>query len=574
MRVTRLELISGHPALTVLLDHQFLELWRTLYKKCPHATAFQAPAFVCAWYETYCSHWQPVVVQSKNSNGDLIGLWLLAYDPATNTLAHAGTHQAEYHVWLALPGEDALFLSAAWAELKRCFNFSSLQFKYLPAGSAGDILRTVPGMHNSVIFRRHSRPLLILDPDDVKATFAKKSNKSRFNRLKKLGKLDFRRLTESTDLEVVFDDLIAFYDLRQGAVNHSSPFRQDPQKRRFHSHLFATVPDEAYVTVTYLDERPIAAFWGAVSGETVHLGMLVYSPFLAEHSPGKLHIMQLSEHLLNGGKHVLDLTPGGDPWKERFANQHDEVAEAIVYRSEWARKLADTLDALLQWGKRGLALVEPLANVRSMLAMLRRARPSSVIRKISTLAHLDREFRVYRGDRTLAEGYARDARVRCNSISNLLSFEPGEPWQDRDTFLSNALARLERGEFAYSVCIDNHLAHCGWMVVNQTESYMTEVQQSMTFPPGSVAFYDFYSHPDFRGRGLYRATIAHMLCEAFAREGTEYAYISVLADNLPSRHVIETMGFQYQGSFFWKRRFGVEKKWASPVLAQSEAANA
>jgi RimJ/RimL family protein N-acetyltransferase len=65
-----------------------------------------------------------------------------------------------------------------------------------------------------------------------------------------------------------------------------------------------------------------------------------------------------------------------------------------------------------------------------------------------------------------------------------------------------------------------------------------------------------------------------MLREAFARKDTKYAYISVLADNLPSRHVIETMGFHHQGSFFLKRRFGADRKWASPVLAQPEAANA
>jgi RimJ/RimL family protein N-acetyltransferase len=307
----------------------------------------------------------------------------------------------------------------------------------------------------------------------------------------------------------------------------------------------------------------------------MHLGMLVHSPFLAEHSPGKLHIMQLSEYLLNEGKHVLDLTPGKDPWKERFANEHDEVAEATVYRSAWARKRDHTRHALLHWGKRGLARagITP-ANVRSTLAMSRRARPSAVIRKMRNWVYLDREFRVYRGDRTLAEGYARDARICCNSLADLLLFEPGEPWQTRDAFLSNALARLERGELAYSVRIDNRLAHCGWMVVNQAESYMTEVQQSMRFPPGSVTFYDFYSHPDFRGRGLYRATIGQMLREAFARKDTKYAYISVLADNLPSRHVIETMGFHHQGSFFLKRRFGADRKWASPVLAQPEAANA
>ena len=77
--------------------------------------------------------------------------------------------------------------------------------------------------------------------------------------------------------------------------------------------LFAVAPDETHVTVTYLDGRPIAALWGTVSGNTVHLGMLSHSPVLAEHSPGKLHVMQLSDYLFTEGKDALDLTPGGDP---------------------------------------------------------------------------------------------------------------------------------------------------------------------------------------------------------------------------------------------------------------------
>lgn len=574
MRVTHVDLVYGQSAHTLLGDPRYLALWRALHDECPHATVFQAPNFVCAWYGAYRAQWQPVVIQSRDSKGDLVGLWLLAHNPVTDVVAHAGTHQAEYHVWLALPGFDVSFLSAAWIELNRRFAGATLRFKYLPAGALGDTLQTAIGTRSGgVVVRKHSRPLINLDPEEIKKSFAKKSNKSRFNRLKKLGKIEFRRLVDSAELERVFDDLIAYYDFRQSAVNHSMPFGEDPQKRAFHSELFTVMPGEMYVTATYLDERPIAAFWGAVSGKTVHLGMLIYSPFLAEHSPGKLHMMQLSEHLLKEGKNVLDLTPGGDPWKERFANAHDEVAEAIVYGSAGAQVQDVTLDRLLQWGKWCSALVGVTpANVKSALAMLRRVRPTTVIRKIRNWSRMDREFRIYRGDRALAESFRCDERVHHNSLSHLLSFEPGEPWQSRDTFLSNALARLEHGEVAYTISIDNRLAHCGWMVKNQGESHMTEVKQSMTFPQGSVALYDFYSQPGYRGQGLYRATIGHMMREAFADAEIHHAYISVLADNLPSLHVIETMGFEYQGSLFLKRRFGTERTWASPMLNQIKAA--
>jgi len=269
------------------------------------------------------------------------------------------------------------------------------------------------------------------------------------------------------------------------------------------------------------------------------------------------------------------LTPGGDPWKERFANTHDEVAEAIVYRSVASRIQADTVDSMLQWGKRCAARAGIAPHkLRSCLPIMRDMKPSNVIHKMMNWAGMDREFRVYRGGSILAQRYCRDERVRCNSLSDLLLFESGQLWQNRNAFLSSALARLEHGESAYTVSVDGRLAISGWMATNRAPSYIPEVKQSMTVPPGSVALYDFFVHPDFRGRGLYRATIGHMLHAAFAVEGTQYVYISTLADNLPSKHAIETIGFEYQGSFFLRRRFGTERKWASPILEQSEVASA
>lgn len=332
MSLPRLEIIQRQPAHDLLKDSRFLAQWKTLCGKCPHATAFQSAAFAGCWYEAYRAAWNPVIVRWQDSNGELTGLWLLAHNPRTKELAHAGSHQSEYHAWLALPGEDIPFLSAAWAELTQRFSFSKLNFKYLPSVALGETLPKVSGMHGRVVIRKHARPLLKLDSVDISESFAKKSNKSRFNRLGKLGKVEFRRITDTLELERVFDDLIAHYDARQSAVNQSSPFRDDPMKRAFHTSLFKADPAGTCLTATFLDNRLIAAFWGTVSGKVVHLGMLVHSPSLAEHSPGKLHIMQLSEYLLSEGLEMIDLTPGGDPWKERFANAHDEVAEAVVYR--------------------------------------------------------------------------------------------------------------------------------------------------------------------------------------------------------------------------------------------------
>jgi CelD/BcsL family acetyltransferase involved in cellulose biosynthesis/RimJ/RimL family protein N-acetyltransferase len=571
MTVTRIDLVYGQPAHDLLGSQQFLMQWERLQEHCSYATVYQSPQFARAWYTAYASQWVPVLVQGRDAGGDLLGLWLLAQHQQTGELVHAGHRQAEYQTWIAAPGADLAFVTAAWAQLKRSLRFSTLRGIYLPTPALGEILQQALG--NEVETLQHPRPLLALDAKEISASFAKKGNKSRFNRLRKLGTLEFRRISDKAELELVLDTLIDYYDFRQAAINQTAPFHEDSNKRAFHLAMFETAGDALYVTATFLDGKPIAAFWGMSTRDMVHLGMLISSPFYAEHSPGKLHIMQLSEFLLAEGKTVLDLTPGGDAWKERFASTHDDVLTACLFSRPAARRKAQANAFLLETAKKGLRLVKVTPEqARTVAQKLKQLRPATLVRKLKKLGGIEREFRVYRAERPLAERYAPDPRVRANALRDLLHFEPGESWQTRDGFLSSALQSIEGGSVAYSIRLGDRLAHCGWLA-SQSQSYMSEVEQQMTFPPDSVALYDFYTAPGFRGQGLYRATIGHMLCAAFAAPQTRYVYISVLSDNLPSRHVIETMGFDYQASFFMTRRFGTVRKWDSlPVATETSDA--
>ena len=122
MNYLSIELIKGNAAHNTLADNQFLNQWSILYDKCNHATICQHPSFVCTWYKTYGQKWRPLIIKSCNSDGDLTGLWLLAYNPENHTLVHTGAHQAEYQVWITISGEDITFLSKAWILLKDHFD--------------------------------------------------------------------------------------------------------------------------------------------------------------------------------------------------------------------------------------------------------------------------------------------------------------------------------------------------------------------------------------------------------------------------------------------------------------------
>ena len=556
----------GPSAEGLLEDPAFLAAWESLARSCPHATCFQSPAYVRTWYRHYRNAFQPVILLARAPSGELVGLWLLAFNPSTRELIHAGGRQAEYHVWLTLPGEDVAFLMLAWMELRRRLPFRTLRFRYLPLRSLVETLRSSHNIRPCMSSRVWPKPVLRLDPAEVRASLALKKNKTRFSRIRKLGDLEFRRVRTSAELNAVFDDIIAFYDLRQGAVNDATPFGSDPARRPFHLALLDLAPDMTHVTVTLLNGRVIAAFLGLVTGKTYHLEILAHSPLVAKHSPGKLHVMLLSELLVSEGIEAFDLTPGGDPWKERFATAHEEAADVTLYRSGRARRAAESAGFVLQWGKRIAARggVRP-QHVRWTWSAMQPAAAASAGRRVRAWIRSTREMRIYRCDRSLAGSFPRDVRVLRNSVSDLVHAGSGRSRPTR-VRLMTVLDRLERGETSFTISIDGRVANSGWLVEDAREWLLADGRQAIAMPAGSVALYDFTSHsPD--GGEAFRALLGHALRTASDEGPAGFLYVSVPSIDLPSRGVIESLGLDYQGSLHWKSRMGLERTWADPGLA-------
>jgi len=99
------------------------------------------------------------------------------------------------------------------------------------------------------------------------------------------------------------------------------------------------------------------------------------------------------------------------------------------------------------------------------------------------------------------------------------------------------------------------------LVEEQQETFFTEVGQPYTFPEPGAVLYDFYTAPSSRGRGYYRQNLCHILRELAASGTGKPAFVCVLADNTPSRRVIEQVGFEYLGSLWHRRRFGRDRRW-------------
>ena len=559
-----IELVRGSDADLLLADARFRDEWTRIHQRCPWSTSFQGVGFACTWYRIYRGRFEPVLLLSRDPEGVLAGLLPLASSD-DGTLMVAGGAQAEYQVWICSLETSDAFVSGAVKALRREFPSSVLAFRYLPPGTP---TAWFSGREAGWRFAlaAHRRPLLRLgDGGEATRSLAKKSNKSRLNRLERIGPLEFRHVTEPEEFALVCDDIIRNYDFRQAAVHGVAPFRDDDLKKPFHVAMMDT-PGLLHVTVLKVGDRCAAAHIGVCGEKEVQLGIIAHDPSLAKHSPGKFHVLFLAQMLRAEGYTQLDLTPGGDSYKERFANGFDEVHELTVYLS-LRQHLRDAIRAGI-----ANAIKAPLRAVGIAPERIRvLQRKLSGHHLLSTLlawvgyargwVTRRHEMRIYSHNGTDVLGADELFSIRCNALEDLLGFVPGDDDPSPQEFLFTALQRIEDGSRIYTYAERGELMCYGWLTHEGESAAVGEVGQRTGLPKQSAYILDLRVWSRARKSELLAACLRAMLRDAASMAGPVKTHISVPADDALLREVVQQTGFVYEGSQFAQVRFGRARQW-------------
>lgn len=547
-----------------------LDGWQRLYDQCAWGTSLQSSDFVTVWYDAYRTLFAPLVVAGYDADNTLVGLLTLAVSKTDDTLVVAGSNQAEYHVWLATPESNDEFIVGALAALRERFPNGKLRFLFLPPNAPLQWLERDATWSAQSDLRMHSRGLMRTgDADAFRQSLKKKSNKSRLKRLERHGAISFEHLTSAEQLAEVFDEIITYGTFRLSAV-HNAPVARDPFKKDFYLAMMRR-PRLVHATVLRVGERLAAAHVGHYNKDSVLLGIITHAPFFAEHSPGKLLLLMLGIELAEEGVPVFDLTPGGE-YKDRFATDADTAYAVDIFfnraqfrRYKAKRKLIGVAKRSLQ--SIGVSRDQAAEKLHVTTDKLRRVKPATipakVFRRVKHRIYDAREFRVYTfGIERVGE--LSDLRLmQRDNIEDLLAYKPVEAWQPPvSTFMREALERLSTGCHVYTRAENDTLLHYGWLIERQAKSYLSEVGQDFYPLADSALLFDYYSHPQARGKGLYRASLCQMLRDAAQIPGTKRIYISVLADNYASRHVIEKVGFIYEYSFYSQKKLWKTRRWS------------
>ncbi len=564
-----IKIVKGGEAEALINDPDFRGKWQSLYDDCPWATAMQGIAFVEIWYRVYVNLYEPHLLIGYRGE-ELVGLFQLSIERSSGRLNVAGAQYAEYKTWLAKSGFENSFIEQSLDLLSKEFRDQTLEFLFLASGSPLEWLSTSKKWNKQCDLRAEPRPLMDVTDDAIFTnSLRKKSNKSRLKKLAQNGPLEFVQLTNYSQLEEVFDTVAVFGDLRLSAT-HSVVIERDPLKKKFYTELMKA----GLIHATLLKAGPqiVSAQINFHNGDEVLLGMSAHSPFLSQFSPSKFHIKFLGKQLCEENVTFFDLTPGGE-YKESHATIYEDAHILTVFfsRNNYLRHASKR--KLVKFGLRvikalGIDRDTFLSRLRKIMWKLKKLRVSTltntIFRGIKTRLYDEREFRIYSLD---AEDIGLTSSVELmnrNCIDDLLMYDPVESWQPTPSeFHRHAIDRFTQNLSVYTFSENGKLLHYGWLVERQDKSFLSEVGQYFYPLPNSALLFDYYSHPGARGRGLYQSSLRQMLRDAARIPNTERIYIGVLADNGPSRHVIEKAGFKYQYSFFKRVRLGTVQTWST-----------
>jgi CelD/BcsL family acetyltransferase involved in cellulose biosynthesis/RimJ/RimL family protein N-acetyltransferase len=561
-------LARNSKAQTLLYDLHFQTKWQHLFDNCAWATVFQHPTFLQIWNNHYQKNCEFILVYETNSADEIIGLFPLNLCNLSSELSVAGNYHSEYQTWLTSNENANSFISKALDLLQIEFPQSKLQFLFLAPNSPLEWLDGKWGKQSNL--REMPRPLIAVgDGNKFDESLRKKGNKTRIRQLKKSGELKFIELENAEEFSKVFDEIENYSKLRLSALHNVKPVF-DQKRKEFHLDLMSQT-DWVYPTILKIGDQIASAQVCLKNRDEMLLCITAMSPKFAHQSPSKIHLLMLGQEFAKRNVPIFDLSPG-EGYKDRFATHYDNAYALTVYfdrkdfvKHETKRSISGFVREQLE--QRNVRKTKAFAVADRIRHKLKRVKfytiPRTVAKNIGRKIYEKRECRFYSLAVEDIKNLPNYDFVRRNSIEDLLKYEPAEGWQfTASQFHQEVMKRFEDGAISYTFVENNKLLHYGWLLENQAVSCVPEVGNGhFYFPPNSAVLFDFYTHPIARGRKFYQQSVSQMLHVASAIPNVKQVFIGVLADNKPSRYVIEKVGFKYHSSLFMETKLGRTKTW-------------
>jgi CelD/BcsL family acetyltransferase involved in cellulose biosynthesis/GNAT superfamily N-acetyltransferase len=559
----KLHIFRGLAEVEEVFHHGVLNQWADLMELDPWSTPFQGPQWAMSWYRNY-NTFDPLII-ALTHDLQLAGIVPLAIEKATGRLAFCGDLMADYKDVVALPGCRrrvlSEFLNVFRSEFKRgIFSFGST----LPESDSVALLTTLAKGAGVRFIMRQFYGWRWLAGESKEDPAKKKSVRYPLNYYRRNGELEGRLVTRREDWDALKDEFYNQHSLRQLYGGRPVSF-DSPQKRAFYDDLFGQPC--GHFTVLEFNGRLIAAHFGCLWHRVLLWGAPSFDIREKQYSPNLVVlVLGMQNREAWGFPEGVDLTVGGGEMKQRFSTRRvnlpwvDLFGSARDYyptklRKFFASKGRQITNSIRQdsWETQLKPSAEKLAY------KLGRAREMGFVGSLKRITKASTGLIGERGRGllfTLTLENLRETEPVLNP-GEICSFHENEfrdllRWRGDSLEISGLIYEKARSipEFVkkertlHTVLINGSLAGWGISYLPNEPAELSESGGAIVeFQPRSVSLYDFYTLPEFRGRRIYKALLAHILRLRFG-QGSKYAYIGVDAKNVPSRKAIESVGFR------------------------------
>ncbi|MGH7413768.1 MAG: GNAT family N-acetyltransferase [Candidatus Rokuibacteriota bacterium] len=536
--------------------------WQRLAAAEDKVTVFHEPGFVLTWYDVYEPEHEPLLLIGLDELDRLMGVMPLAVPRGTGgSLAFAGAEQAEYAGWLARPEIAREFPTRCILELRELGLFSRpWRWKWLAPGSdveglASDVLRE-HGL--AVRFSRTQKPLwTVQGPKPVR--FAVDNRK--VNRLKRQGEVRLVQLDSATMTEDLFGAFTTTHDVRELQIRGLDPFRTSPLKGIFHQRLVDRAPDSVLFFALMVGPVPVAFSFNLRDRRRIIFCLDAFDPRWAASSPGKLINNLVADALATRGIQAIDLTPGGDAYKEEVANDSEAIYSVVLFPGTAQARVHDLKALAERGGKRTLrAMGLSPARARGLTGLARRLATGGLIRdgmdagrRWAASREALAQYQLDRGDGVAARPQCHPT-VRTDAIGDFLLYSGAGRARSRQGMMQEVLSRVRRGQRCYTVIADGRLVGAGWLESDAKGVSVGADGFEWPLPPKTARLH--VVDPEVEGAAaIRRSLVRRMTGEAFAA-GAERVVVLVGPREGSLVETLEAVGFCFRRRLVSQRRLG------------------
>lgn len=311
--------------------------WNTLIRHSPTNTVFQTHQWANAWWKTFGGHYR-LRYLSIEDGGRLSGFAPLMAMPSTtgDTLHFLADANSDYCDFAAEGNRYAALDAVVKFLAYELRGWDSLVLHNLPEQSPNlAALMTLCAKHGlwPRLSRRFAAPRIRFDADGQDFRL-KYSVRRHCNRMERIGRVEFRLVSEKRDLPRLLAILYEQHIARYRHKGERSLF-ENALSRQFYANLAEELLDAGWLHFSelLLDGRTIATHFGFVYDKVLTWYKPAFDIAHRQYSPGTV----LLKHLIDyAGRHrldALDFTVGDEPFKERFSNTVYYNRNLTIYRS-------------------------------------------------------------------------------------------------------------------------------------------------------------------------------------------------------------------------------------------------